>query len=153
MTLNKLRTTKCLTTQIIFPQFYFQTRSKHIQDLKNEMEEAYASAEEIRNDIQQFKRRYVFVRADDTCSICQEYVMARPFHLFVCSHRYKYYLNYKLTWCFIKWYYIIYEFVSCRIQLCIYLGFTRIAWLRLYCHISEKKESAKSKNFNERLAR
>ena len=97
MTLNKLSRTNCLTTQILFPQFYFQTRSKHIQDLKNEMEEAYASAEEIRNDIQQFKRRYVFVRADDTCSICQEYVMARPFHLFVCSHRYKYYLNYKLT--------------------------------------------------------
>merc|ERR1719464_1082964 len=65
-----------------------QEYSKHIQDLKNEMEEAYASAEEIRNDIQQFKRRYVFVRADDTCSICQEYVMARPFHLFVCSHRF-----------------------------------------------------------------
>ena len=65
-----------------------QEYSKHIQDLKDEMEEAYASAEEIRNDIQQFKRRYVFVRADDTCSICQEYVMARPFHLFVCSHRF-----------------------------------------------------------------
>ena len=64
-----------------------QEYSKHIQDLKDEMEEAYASAEEIRSDIQQFKGRYVFVRADDTCSICQEYVMARPFHLFVCSHR------------------------------------------------------------------
>ena len=65
-----------------------QEYSKHIQDLKSEMEEAYTSAEEIRSDIQQFKRRYVFVRADDTCSICHEYVMARPFHLFVCSHRF-----------------------------------------------------------------
>ena len=65
-----------------------QEYSKHIQDLKSEMEEAYTSAEEIRSDIQQFKRRYVFVRADDTCSICHEYIMARPFHLFVCSHRF-----------------------------------------------------------------
>ena len=65
-----------------------QEYSKHIQDLKSEMEEAYTSAEEIRSDIQQFKRRYVFVKADDTCSICHEYVMARPFHLFVCSHRF-----------------------------------------------------------------
>merc|ERR1712223_669626 len=47
-----------------------QKYSEHIQELKDEMEEAYSTAERIRQNMQDQKKRYVFVRADDTCSIC-----------------------------------------------------------------------------------
>ena len=67
----------------------FQEYSAHIQDLKDEMDEAYSSAERIRADIQSHKNRYTFVRATEKCCVCSVYLMARPFHIFTsCSHKF-----------------------------------------------------------------
>lgn len=53
------------------------------------MEEAYASAERIRDDLRGHKGRYTFVRASDKCNSCQNYLMAKPFHLFPsCGHKF-----------------------------------------------------------------
>jgi len=65
-----------------------QEYSKHIQDLKDEMEEAYDAAKSIREDIHKFKSRYIFARATDVCSICETYLLAKPFHLFICGHKF-----------------------------------------------------------------
>ncbi len=66
-----------------------QEYSAHIQDLKNEMDEAYSSAERIRGDIHEHKSRYTFVRATEKCCMCRTYLMARPFHLFTsCGHKF-----------------------------------------------------------------
>jgi hypothetical protein len=68
---------------------FFQEYSAHIGELKEEMEEAYTSAERIRSDIQGHKGRYTFVRAVDKCCMCNTYLMTRPFHLFTsCGHKF-----------------------------------------------------------------
>lgn len=65
-----------------------QEYNQHIQDLKEEMEEATKSAEVIREEIQSFRNRYAFVKARDECSICDLQLLMRPFYLFPCGHRF-----------------------------------------------------------------
>ena len=66
-----------------------QEYSEHIQTLKDEMEEAYSTAEKIREDMQNQKKKYAFVRATDKCCMCNNYLMAKPFHLFInCGHKF-----------------------------------------------------------------
>ncbi|GFG37001.1 hypothetical protein Cfor_07076 [Coptotermes formosanus] len=68
-----------------------QEYNQHIQDLKEEMEEATKSAEVIRDEIQSFRNRcalYAFVKARDECSICDLQLLMRPFYLFPCGHRF-----------------------------------------------------------------
>ena len=63
-----------------------QDYSKHIQDLRSEMEESNQAADRIRAEISQSKNEYLVVRATDTCKLCSAYLMMRPFHLFNCGH-------------------------------------------------------------------
>lgn len=65
-----------------------QEYNQHIQDLKEEMEEATKSAQVIREEIQAFRNRYAFVQARDVCSICDLQLLMRPFYLFPCGHRF-----------------------------------------------------------------
>ena len=66
-----------------------QKYSEHIQELKDEMEEAYSTAERIRQNMQDQKKKYTFVRATDKCCICQNHLMAKPFHIFInCGHKF-----------------------------------------------------------------
>lgn len=66
-----------------------QEYSEHIGELKQEMEEAYASAERIRADLTIHRGKYTFVKATDKCCTCSNYLMARPFHLFpTCGHKF-----------------------------------------------------------------
>ncbi|PNF16669.1 putative vacuolar protein sorting-associated protein 18 [Cryptotermes secundus] len=65
-----------------------QEYNQHIQDLKEEMEEATKSAQVIREEIQAFRNRYAFVEARDGCSICELQLLMRPFYLFPCGHRF-----------------------------------------------------------------
>lgn len=65
-----------------------QEYSKHIQDLRDEMDESNKAADGIRQEIQEYKNRYIFVKASETCSICHSYLMARGFHLFNCGHKF-----------------------------------------------------------------
>lgn len=65
-----------------------QECNEHIQELKEEMTEATESAERVRDEIQSFRNRYTFIKATDTCSICQMTIMARAFYIFPCGHRF-----------------------------------------------------------------
>ncbi|XP_049801385.1 vacuolar protein sorting-associated protein 18 homolog isoform X1 [Schistocerca nitens] len=65
-----------------------QEYNQHIQDLKEEMEEATKSAEVIREEIQAFRNRYARVQVQDVCCECELQLLMRPFYLFPCGHRF-----------------------------------------------------------------
>lgn len=65
-----------------------QEYNQHIDSLKDEMEEATKSAEEIRREIQSFRNKFAFVKAEDKCSACGYPLMSRAFYLFPCSHKF-----------------------------------------------------------------
>ncbi|GJQ72360.1 dor [Trypoxylus dichotomus] len=62
--------------------------NQHIQDLKDEMDEATKSAELIRKEIQSFRNRYTVINHKDSCDICRKTLMVRPFYAFPCQHRF-----------------------------------------------------------------
>lgn len=65
-----------------------QEYNQHIQDLKEEMQEATKAAELIRKDIQAFRTRCTFVHARDTCNTCEVQLLLRPFYVFPCGHKF-----------------------------------------------------------------
>lgn len=65
-----------------------QEYNQHIESLKEEMEEATQSAEEIRRDIQSFRTKYTTVKAEDKCRVCTYPLMTRPVYLFPCGHKF-----------------------------------------------------------------
>ncbi|KAK1130024.1 hypothetical protein K0M31_019708 [Melipona bicolor] len=65
-----------------------QEYNQHIQDLKEEMQEATKAAELIRKDIQEFRTRCTFVNTKDTCNTCSVQLLLRPFYVFPCGHRF-----------------------------------------------------------------
>ena len=62
--------------------------NKHIDELKEEMEEATQSAKDIRSEIHAFRNKFSFVEASDKCSSCGFPLMTRAFYLFPCMHRF-----------------------------------------------------------------
>lgn len=62
--------------------------NKHIQDLKDEMEEATQSADLVRKEIQTFRNRYTFLQIEDMCEICELTLLTRPFYIFPCNHKF-----------------------------------------------------------------
>ncbi|XP_036096482.1 vacuolar protein sorting-associated protein 18 homolog [Molossus molossus] len=58
----------------------------HIQELQREMEEATASAQRIRRDLQELRGRYGTVEPQDKCATCDFPLLNRPFYLFLCGH-------------------------------------------------------------------
>ncbi|KAJ3625065.1 hypothetical protein MTP99_018635 [Tenebrio molitor] len=62
--------------------------NQHIQDLKDEMEEATKSAHLVREDIQSFRNRFTFISSDETCEVCNVTLMIRPFYMFPCQHKF-----------------------------------------------------------------
>ncbi|XP_067005382.2 vacuolar protein sorting-associated protein 18 homolog isoform X2 [Anabrus simplex] len=65
-----------------------QEYNQHIQDLKEEMEEATRSAEVIRDEIHTFRNRYAFIQVQDMCDVCEMQLLMRPFYFFPCGHRF-----------------------------------------------------------------
>ncbi|KAK3612565.1 hypothetical protein CHS0354_024553 [Potamilus streckersoni] len=65
-----------------------QEYNQHIDRLKEEMDEATQSAEEIRKEIQGFRNKYAQVKANDKCSTCGFPLMSRAFYLFPCQHKF-----------------------------------------------------------------
>lgn len=65
-----------------------QEYNSHIETLKEEMDEATGSAEEIRKEIQSFRNKYSTVKANDKCSACTYPLMTRGFYLFPCQHKF-----------------------------------------------------------------
>ncbi|CAG8666814.1 6521_t:CDS:10, partial [Racocetra fulgida] len=63
-----------------FPDFVLIDNFKyntHIEDLKQEMEEATKSADSIRNDIRELRKK---------CSLCDSPLLTRQFYIFPCQH-------------------------------------------------------------------
>lgn len=65
-----------------------QECNQHIQDLKEEMQEATESAERVRYEIQSFRNKYTFIKTTDTCSICNLTLIMSAFYIFPCGHRF-----------------------------------------------------------------
>ncbi|XP_043280093.1 vacuolar protein sorting-associated protein 18 homolog isoform X2 [Venturia canescens] len=64
-----------------------QEYNQHIQDLKEEMEEATKAAKLIRKEIQAFRTRCSFIHVRDTCNACDVQLLLRPFYVFPCGHK------------------------------------------------------------------
>ncbi|CAG8658675.1 5183_t:CDS:10, partial [Cetraspora pellucida] len=58
----------------------------HIEDLKQEMEEATKSAESIRLDIRELRSRFAIVTSGEKCSLCDFPLLTRQFYIFPCQH-------------------------------------------------------------------
>ncbi|BES99799.1 vacuolar protein sorting-associated protein 18 homolog [Nesidiocoris tenuis] len=65
-----------------------QEYNQHIDDLKEEMEDATKSAQIIRNEINAFRSRHSIISASDLCGVCQKTLLTSPFYSFPCSHRF-----------------------------------------------------------------
>ncbi|GCB62256.1 hypothetical protein scyTo_0009488 [Scyliorhinus torazame] len=63
-----------------------QEYNKHIDELKQEMEEATESAKRIREDIQEMRNKYGVVESQEKCASCDFPLLNRPFYLFLCGH-------------------------------------------------------------------
>ncbi|ELU13053.1 hypothetical protein CAPTEDRAFT_223579 [Capitella teleta] len=65
-----------------------QQYNQHIESLQEEMDESTKSAKEIRGEIQSFRSKFAFVKAQDKCSSCLYPLLTRGFYLFPCQHRF-----------------------------------------------------------------
>lgn len=65
-----------------------QEYNRHIQNLKDDMEEATKSAEAIREEIQNVRGRCAIVRATDQCTLCGIPLLIRNFYVFPCGHNF-----------------------------------------------------------------
>ncbi|GAB6018607.1 Vacuolar protein sorting-associated protein 18 like protein [Chamberlinius hualienensis] len=63
-----------------------QEYNHNLELLKEEMEEATESTNEIRSEIQDFRNKSVTVRSQDKCSACSYPVLTRSFYSFPCQH-------------------------------------------------------------------
>lgn len=82
---------KCRNSESGFFCFFFATTqeyNQHIQDLKEEMEEATKAAKLIRKEIQAFRTRCSFIHVKDTCNACDVQLLLRPFYVFPCGHKF-----------------------------------------------------------------
>uniref|UniRef100_A0A4W5PWN4 Vacuolar protein sorting-associated protein 18 homolog n=1 Tax=Hucho hucho TaxID=62062 RepID=A0A4W5PWN4_9TELE len=64
--------------------------NQHIDELKQEMEEATESAKRIREDIQEMRNKYGVVESQEKCAACCFPLLNRPFYLFLCGHMFHY---------------------------------------------------------------
>lgn len=60
--------------------------NQHIQDLKEEMDDATKTAESIRDDIRELRNKFGIVSASSKCNVCSYSLMTRQFYLFPCQH-------------------------------------------------------------------
>lgn len=60
--------------------------SSHIEELKNEMDEATKTAESIKEDIGALKNRFITIDSKALCSKCEQMVLSRQFYVFPCHH-------------------------------------------------------------------
>lgn len=63
-----------------------QDYNKHIDQLKNDMQDATASARVVREEIHEIRNRYGMIGAQEKCSVCQYPLLTRSFYVFPCSH-------------------------------------------------------------------
>lgn len=59
-----------------------------IQEQRKDMDESAKSAEKVRNDLQTFRNRSVVIGGQDLCSVCNVYLLLKPFLIFPCGHKF-----------------------------------------------------------------
>ncbi|KAG5878017.1 hypothetical protein JTB14_025471 [Gonioctena quinquepunctata] len=62
--------------------------NQNIQDIKDDMEEATKSAEQVREEIQSFRNHYTLINSTDACEICNVTLLIKPFYMFPCQHKF-----------------------------------------------------------------
>lgn len=60
--------------------------NRNIETLREDMKVATDSAQEIREEIRKLRNRYTVISATDKCSICDYFVLTKPFYSFHCGH-------------------------------------------------------------------
>ena len=60
--------------------------SRHIDDLKQEMDDSAATAAHIKVEVAALDRRYAIVEPGERCYICRLPLLARQFFVFPCQH-------------------------------------------------------------------
>ncbi|KAF6200772.1 hypothetical protein GE061_005217 [Apolygus lucorum] len=65
-----------------------QDYNQHIDELKEEMEDATKSAKTIRDDINAFRSRHCIITAADRCNVCDTPLLPNAFYSFPCTHRF-----------------------------------------------------------------
>lgn len=60
--------------------------NRHIDELKQEMDDATRSAEAIRSDIRELRNKSGVVAANGTCKLCAMPLLTRAFYMFPCDH-------------------------------------------------------------------
>uniref|UniRef100_A0A0A9XG54 Vacuolar protein sorting-associated protein 18 homolog n=1 Tax=Lygus hesperus TaxID=30085 RepID=A0A0A9XG54_LYGHE len=65
-----------------------QEYNQHIDELKEEMEDATKSAKTIRDDINAFRSRHCIISASDRCNVCDTALLPSSFYTFPCTHRF-----------------------------------------------------------------
>ncbi|KAJ3071689.1 hypothetical protein HDU98_004948 [Podochytrium sp. JEL0797] len=60
--------------------------NEHIEQLKEDMDEATRSAQNIRKDIQNLKNRSLVIHVTEQCSVCALSLLTRQFLVFPCKH-------------------------------------------------------------------
>jgi len=63
-----------------------QDYNKHIDQLKNDMQDATNSARVVREEIHEVRNRYGIIGAQEKCALCQYPLLTRSFYFFPCSH-------------------------------------------------------------------
>eukprot|EP00795_Rhopilema_esculentum_P013011 gene13011-3779_t len=63
-----------------------QEYNKHIDQLKNDMQDATDSARVVREEIHEIRNRYGTIGAHEKCAVCQYPLLTRSFYFFPCSH-------------------------------------------------------------------
>jgi hypothetical protein len=62
--------------------------TEKINSLKDSIDQAAASAQLIRQDIQKIRQKSITVNVNDTCSKCKFRLMTRRFYVFPCAHKF-----------------------------------------------------------------
>eukprot|EP00794_Sanderia_malayensis_P016888 gene16888-18594_t len=63
-----------------------QEYNQHIDQLKNDMKDATASARVVRAEIHEIRNRYSTINAQEKCAVCHYPLLTRSFYCFPCSH-------------------------------------------------------------------
>ncbi|KAJ6253766.1 vacuolar protein sorting-associated protein [Anaeramoeba flamelloides] len=59
---------------------------KKIKSLKNDMESDKTSSENLRNDLNTLRKRYVLISGNKKCDICGRHFINRSYYVFPCNH-------------------------------------------------------------------
>jgi site-specific recombinase XerD len=63
-----------------------ESYSGRIDQLRQDMQEATNSADQIKEDIKRLETRFVTVDRDEACSRCNKLLLVRQFYVFPCQH-------------------------------------------------------------------